>query len=576
MISSFDIICDTLRGILPETSHKFIKLMYKNGSYDLKTLKPISMDMNISIDDLTAIIVNGFHNTMFNTNKSKYCISFVPSASHCSEIVKSVIDNDIIAKHENTKRILVDYASPNVCKNLHVGHLRSSIIGQVTCNILRMYGHDVHAINHVGDWGTQFGMLIQHLEETYPELNEENMKEIAGDLQGFYSESKKRFDEDEEFKNNAYAKVVQLQSHDESIIEKWNMLKDISRKSYEVTFKRLGVDNEEKGESFYQQFIPDLVDELQSKGVLTLQDDGRTVVQTDISDVPLIIIKSNGGYTYDTTDLSALRYRLVDMKMEEIYYVVDGGDSHKKHFKMIFDVAKRCGWLTTQKVKHVDFGFVKGSDGKIFRSRLGGTVKLDELLNEAIEKMRVIMKERNNTNTAYDVDTENKIIERLAMGAVKYSDLKCKRQKDYTFSFDRMLTFEGDSCPYLMYNLVRIMSIGRKLKQNGVDHTEIAYEREEYVYDNEYELTLIRFMSQFPNIVNSSYDKMEFHQICKFMYDLSSMFSKFITNCRVINFDNDKVTIKSVNYSRILLCEAVKKIYMVCFQILGIDVLDHM
>lgn len=584
MDSNYHLIKQTLYNIFPESCYKYVKLMYndKNQTYNLKTLKPISDTMNISIDELVTILDNVFDKELFETEHVKYSYNLKCTNINLTNTIKSILQSsNIINKTDDSKNILVDYASPNVCKDLHVGHLRSSIIGKTLCNVLNKLGHNVTPINHIGDWGTQFGMLIEHLDNTYENLTEEVINSISGNLQQFYTESKNRFNTDEEFRARALEKVVLLQSHDEDIIEKWKMLKEISRKSYQPTFDILGVESEEKGESFYQQFIPGLIEELEQNNMLEVQDDGRTVIRNDKYSIPLIIIKSDGGYTYDTTDLAALRYRLIDMNMDEIYYVVDGGDSHKFHFQMLFDVARQMEWLTYQKVEHIDFGFVKGSDGKIFRSRDGGTVKLQNLLDESINRMTNIMLDRN-----VDIDQEmiDEITRNIAIGSIKYSDLKTKRQKDYVFSFDRMLTFEGDSCPYLLYNLVRIKSIIRKINDINPEYVQqaknnIINDNIELEFNDDYEKVLAHKMSQFTFVLDNATNKMEFHQLCRYMYDLSCEFSRFNKNCRIINFRTTETghkIIESINTTRFMLCKAMEKIQTVCFEILGIDIVEYM
>lgn len=530
-------------------------------------LRKLGMDIDL-VNNL--ILENESLDKYFDMKTKKFAIEFKPNSLWSSEQVSTMLSHDIISKTTNPKNILVDFTSPNIAKDLHVGHLRSSVIGESICRLLEKLGHNVLRINHVGDWGTQFGMLIEYLDEKFPDLNS-----IAIDnLQTFYQESKLRCATDPEFKKRAYQTVVLLQSGDPVITQKWKLIKNISHQSYEKIFDRLGVTADEVGESFYQQFIPELMVELEGSGLLSLQDDGRRVIEIDGYQFPLIVQKSDGGYTYDTTDLAALRYRLTTLGMDEIYYVVDGGDSHKFHFQMLFETARRCGWLTNQRVEHIEFGFVLGPDGKRFRSRDGGTIKLEDLLNKAVTKASELLEEKitGDRNDLTD-DDKKRIIQSVAIGSVKYADLATKRVKNYKFSFERMLTLQGNSCPYLLYSLVRIASIGRKAGQENIN---IALNGiKEFLLETSHEIQLGSYLSKFPFILAEARNTLMFHQLCKYIYELSSVFNRFVENCRVLTFNSDG-ELESVDYNRLLMCEATRKIYEEVFYLLGIKPLDRM
>jgi arginyl-tRNA synthetase len=283
------------------------------------------------------------------------------------------------------RRVLVDFSSPNVAKEMHVGHLRSTIIGDSISRLMEFLGHDVIRINHVGDWGTQFGMLIAHLQDKFPDYNKEGYTLPLSDLQGFYRESKKRFDDDEVFKKRAYACVVELQAKKPEYIKGWNMICDVSRREFSKIYQRLGVVVTERGESFYQDLMVSLVKELKDKNLLEA-DEGRYIMWGTKEKLPLTVIKSDGGFTYDTSDMAAIRHRIEEEKANWIIYVTDLGQA--THFYSIFDCAEKAGILDRTKVRvdHAGFGVVLGDDKKKFKTRSGDTVRLLELLDEGMLK----------------------------------------------------------------------------------------------------------------------------------------------------------------------------------------------
>ncbi|QKF93676.1 arginyl-tRNA synthetase [Fadolivirus algeromassiliense] len=467
------------------------------------------------------------------------------------------------------KRILVDFSSPNIAKDMHVGHLRSTIIGDSICKLFELQGHDVHRINHIGDFGLQFGMIIQHLLDKHPDYENHNFN--ISDLQKFYAESKKRFDIDVNFMKNAYNKVVMLQSGDTNIVNAWNFIKDISRKSYNEIYDKLDIKLIECGESFYQNKIPNLVKELEEKGILEL-DEGRKIIKIPGYDVPLTVIKSDGGFTYDTTDLAAVKYRLVDLDMDKVVYVVDNGQS--LHFQLVFKVAEMMGWKKPyQELIHVGFGVVLGSDGTKFKSRMGDTVKLIDLLDEGIKKATdVLDKLRNDKQNNVEIsDTEKQqIIKNVAYGSIKYADLSSTRTDDYKFSFEEMLSLKGNTGAYQLYNYVRICAILRNMGPyiDKLDNVQ-------FTVTEKPELDLCKMILQFPEIINRVNGDLMFHTLCSYLYDLTKTLSVFHTKCRCLEFNEQKELI-SVNYSRIILCLYTKTIIEKCFDILGINKLEKM
>ncbi|MGI0485268.1 arginine--tRNA ligase [Pantanalinema rosaneae CENA516] len=374
------------------------------------------------------------------------------------------------------KRIVVDFSSPNIAKEMHVGHLRSTIIGDSIARILEFQGHDVLRLNHVGDWGTQFGMLITYLREVAPEALTTADAVDLGDLVAFYKQAKQRFDEDEAFKEISRQEVVKLQSGDQESRRAWELLCEQSRREFQIIYDRLDIHLNERGESFYNPLLPGVVEDLERAGLL-VEDDGAKCVfldgftNKDGKPLPLIIQKSDGGYNYATTDLAAIRYRINQDGAERLVYITDAGQAN--HFAQVFQVARRAGWLPdTVEVIHVPFGLVKGEDGKKLKTRSGETVRLRDLLDEAIARARfdleIRLKEEARQETSEFVDH---VAQTVGVGAVKYADLSQNRTSDYVFSYDKMLALQGNTAPYMLYAYVRIQGISRK---GGIDFNNLT------------------------------------------------------------------------------------------------------
>jgi arginyl-tRNA synthetase len=477
--------------------------------------------------------------------------------------------HNLIHQTNDKKKILVDFSSPNVAKDMHVGHLRSTIIGENICRFYEEVGHDVMRINHIGDFGLPFGMIIQYIYEEYPNFMNTKDDMTISDLQSCYALSKARFDENKEFQLKAYQRVVELQNGDLKVVDIWNTVKEISRKSYQDIYNRLNISLIEVGESFYQNMIPSVVQELKEKQLLE-EDNGRIIIKVNGSKLPLTIVKSDGGYTYDTTDLAAIRYRLVDQNVDKIYYVV--GTSQSQHFKLIFEVAKMAGWLKPhQELCHVGFGLILGEDGKPFRSRMGDTVKLVNLLDEGLVKAMDVIKNRDVTT--FNNKEINKIVKSVGYSAIKYYDLSTSRLKDYKFSYDNMLSLKGNTAVYLLYAYVRISAIIRKAS----DHINIE-DIYNYKIDviNDYERELSIYILHFPEIIKRVGNDFCFHTMCDYLYKLSNVFHNFFKNCRCIFYEDDKKTIKEINYSRLQLSFLTKKIINKCFYLLNIEPLERM
>ncbi|KAI8553716.1 hypothetical protein RHMOL_Rhmol05G0038000 [Rhododendron molle] len=368
------------------------------------------------------------------------------------------------------KRAVVDFSSPNIAKEMHVGHLRSTIIGDTLARMLEFSNVEVLRRNHVGDWGTQFGMLIEFLFEKFPNM-EVVSDQAIGDLEAFYKASKQRFDSDPGFKERAQQAVVSLQGGQEKYRKAWSQICEISRKGYEKVYQRLGIVLEEKGESFYNPYIPGVLEELAKKGLIE-ESEGARVIFIEGKKYPFIVVKSDGGFNYASTDLTALWYRLNEEKAEWMIYVTDVGQ--REHFEMLFTAAKRAGWLppgdnSYPKANHVGFGLVLGEDGKRFRTRSTEVVKLVDLLDEAKSRCKAALVERGKAEQWTEEELEQ-TAEAVGYGAVKYADLKNNRLTNYTFNFDQMLNDQGNTAVYLLYAHARICSIIRK---SGKDVEEL-------------------------------------------------------------------------------------------------------
>ena len=502
----------------------------------------------------------------FTFDRNSIIINIKPE--YIEKLMQPYFNNNIIHETNNKQNILVDFSSPNIAKDMHVGHLRSTIIGDSICKLFELQGNVVHRINHIGDFGLQFGMIIQHLLENYPDYHDQNFS--ISDLQKFYAESKKRFDTDENFKKHAYQKVVQLQSGDIEVVKAWNFIKEISRQSYNDIYDKLDIKLVECGESFYQDKIPSLIEELEMKNIL-IEEDGRKIIRVANYDLPLTIVKTDSGYTYDTTDLAAVRYRLVDLNMDKIIYVVDEGQS--LHFELIFKIAEIVGWKRPdQELKHVGFGLVCGSDGKKFASRSGDTVKLKDLLSDSIKKSTEVFESlrKDNTDNSIPENEKQNIIKTVAYSSIKYADLSTIRTNNYVFSLEKMISLKGNTGVYQLYEYVRICAIIRNagIHINNIDNSIFSITEKE-------EINLCKQILLFPEVIDSISDNLMFHHLCGYLYSLTGLFSSFHKNCRTLYFNKDKELI-DVNKNRLLLCIATKYVMEKCFNILGLNTLERM
>ena len=465
---------------------------------------------------------------------------------------------------QGTYECVVDFSSPNIAKEMHVGHLRSTIIGEAVCRILEFMGHHVHRTNHVGDWGTQFGMLIQYLKEEYPEVGTTGEIPNITDLTVFYKNAKQRFDDDADFKKTAQTNVVKLQSGDEECLKIWKMLCDVSRREFQKVYNRLDVTLTEKGESFYNEKIPPVIVEFDQAGLVSVEEGGAKCVFVDGFQVPLMLQKSDGGFGYDSTDMAALKYRLQTLHAKRIIVITDY--SQGDHFKMCYAAARNIGWLDAegQRLDHIGFGTVQGEDGKRFKTRSGDTVRLVDLLDESVKRMENSLNQRIEDGKANITKEEvHGVAEAIGYGACKYFDLRRNPTTNYKFSYDDMLDTKGNTAVYLLYARVRLESIIAKAKaEHGVDVEELIKSGETPTVEHPSERKLVLQLHLFADTMELTLEDLFPYHICEYVYNVSIAASDFVTNCKVLGSPEMK--------SRLLLCRSTIIAMEQCFDLLGI------
>jgi len=466
------------------------------------------------------------------------------------------------------RRVVVDFSSPNIAKEMHVGHLRSTIIGDSLARILEFAGHDVLRLNHVGDWGTQFGMLIQYLRESQPEALSRPESVHIQDLETFYQKAKERFDSDPTFAEAARRAVVDLQSGDPATRAAWQYICQESRRKFQEIYDRLGVRLIERGESFYNDMLPQIVDELLQKGIANVDQGAVCVflegfVGRDGRPLPMIIRKSDGGYNYETTDLAALKYRIQHDRADWIIYVTD--IRQRQHFEMVFACARKAGWVPEGvRLDHVGFGMMLGPDGKPFKTREGGVVKLKDLLDEAERRARKIVDE----NSPDLPEAERAEIARaVGTGAVKYADLSHNIASDYRFDWDKMLAMDGNTAPYMMYAYARIRSIGRK---GGVEYESLPPDIEVLI-TNEHERRLAKKLLQFNEVYQKALSELAPNTLTTYLFETAQAFSQFYRECPVLQAET-----QALRQSRLRLCDLTARTIRLGLHMLGIEVVERM
>lgn len=478
-------------------------------------------------------------------------------------VANALADDSLGIAKADARRVMVEYSSVNLAKEMHIGHLRGGIIGDALVRVNSFIGHDVIRQNHVGDWGTQFGMLVAYMVET--QKAGDAAVELK-DLDTFYKQSKKRFDEDEAFADLARDYVVKLQSGDAEVLALWQQFVKLSLTHCNAIYQKLGLllnDDDVRGESFYNADLPVLVNELREKGLLT-EDQGAQVVFLDEfknkegEPAAFIVQKQGGGYLYATTDLGAIRFRIGTLKLDRALYVVDSRQS--LHFQQLFTTARKAGWLPEgADFEHIGHGTIMGPDGKPLKTRSGENIKLVELLDEAIERAYQLV---SSKNAELPEAERRSIAQAVGIGALKYADLSKSRNTDYIFDWDAMLSFEGNTAPYLQYAYTRVQSVLRKAEDfdpaAAIVITEAA------------EKQLAVALTQFEDVVYTVAEGSQPHHLCGYLYNVATLFSRFYEACPILKSEG------GVRQSRLQLAAATAKTLKAGLGLLGIAVLETM
>ena len=492
---------------------------------------------------------------------------FLEPAFLASSVDAALKSDRLGVTQPKAQTIVIDYSAPNVAKEMHVGHLRSTIIGDASVRTNEFLGHKVIRANHVGDWGTQFGMLIAYLEKQ----QQENAGEMAlADLEGFYREAKKHYDEDEAFAERARSYVVKLQGGDPYFLEMWRKLVDITMSQNQLTYNRLNVTltrDDVMGESLYNSMLPGIVADLKAKG-LAVESEGATVVFLDEyknkegEPMGVIIQKKDGGYLYTTTDIACAKYRYETLHADRVLYYIDS--RQHQHLMQAWTIVRKAGYVPDSvPLEHHMFGMMLGKDGKPFKTRAGGTVKLSDLLDEALERARRLVAEKNPDMPADELE---KLANAVGIGAVKYADLSKNRTTDYIFDWDNMLAFEGNTAPYMQYAYTRVLSVFRKA---DIDESVLANAAVTITEDREAQLAarLLQFEETLTVVARDGTP----HVMCAYLYDLAGLFSGFYEHCPILSAESE-----AVRNSRLKLAQLTAKTLKLGLDTLGIETVERM
>jgi arginyl-tRNA synthetase len=501
------------------------------------------------------------------------------------------------------KTVVVDYSGPNIAKQMHVGHLRSTVIGDTLARTLAFEGHHVIRQNHIGDWGTQFGMLIAHLKDNMPEAIHGQSNVHLEDLEAFYRQANQRDKEDPAFKEKARAEVVALHNHDPETLQAWRYIVDESRNHYMPVYQRLNVSltrDDERGESFYAEKLPEIVADLEkqfagdqpksmgapnSPRITVEESDGALCVFHANADddpifknkegkrFPMIIRKSDGAFLYATTDLAALRFRILELDADRVIYVTDARQA--QHFQMVFATAEATGWVDAHgdrgpvELEHVAFGSILGEDHKPLKTRSGDNIKLAELLDEAVSRAEKLIRTNEQDpakKRGFSDDEVREIAEAVGIGAVKYADMSQNRLSDYVFSWDKMLAMEGNTAPYMMYAYARIRSIYRKGADEG---TDVSAGR--ILLDADAERVLARQILRFGETLENVSSTLKLNLLTDYLFDLAGSFMRFYEACPVLKADSPEQ-----RSSRLKLCDLTARTLKAGLGLMGIQVVQRM
>lgn len=561
---SYPELSDPPLEIVRSTQDKF-------GHYQFNSAMKIAKQLKISPRDVAANLLTHLPKEEMIANceiAGPGFINITLSAPYLSQRLNQMLrDSHLgIESPKDQKRIIIDFSSPNTAKEMHVGHLRSTIIGDCLARLFEFLGYEVVRLNHVGDWGTAFGMLLAFMKKNHEAVLQGKENAALGQLVSWYKASKVLFDSDPEFKKTAQLEVVALQSGEENAKKGWEILCAISRKAYQEIYDLLDIKIVERGESFYNPMLPGIVEDLEKKGLVTISDGAKCVFvegykNRDGDSLPLMIQKSDGGFNYDTTDMAAIRHRIEVEKGDRLIYVTDMGQS--THFQMIFKAAEAAGYLNPHKtrVDHVGFGLVLGADGKKLKTRSGETERLIDLLTAGIDYAEKLLAERS---PEMDAQERKKIAKALGLGAIKYADLSSHRTSDYQFSYEKMLRFEGNTAAFIMYSYVRVGGIKRKI---GCDIEQILKDSE-IKLEHPSEIALGLVLAQFPEALQQVAEDLLPNRLTDYLYELAEKFNAFFRDCRVEGSTEQN--------SRLLICELVAKVLRQGLEILGIHPVERM
>lgn len=569
-----EVFAQVAREVLGENAAGFEPAVRasKHADFQINGALPLAKALGRNPRDLAADFVAalGTHHAMFDRVEvaGPGFINCTLSTTYLGTGVASLERDPQLGIPQATspQTYVVDYAGPNIAKSMHVGHLRTCIIGDAFVRVFEALGHRSIRQDHQGDWGTQFGMLIEHLIDSGDPVGAANS--AVHDLDGLYKAARTKFDGDEQFASRSRERVVLLQQGDKETLALWQLLVDISRKYFHKEYAELGVlitETDARGESFYNDMLDDVIEDLENKG-LAKEDDGALCVYPegfkgrDGEPFAFIVRKSDGGYNYATTDLAALRYSIDVLNGTRLLYVTDVRQS--QHFAMIFAVGASAGWVPdTVTCTHVGYGAVTGADGKPYKTRSGKTVRLGLLLDEAIERAAIALTER----TLDCPDSERAAIARaVGVGAVKWADLKNECKNNYVFDLDRMLAFQGNTGPYIQYASTRAKSVLRKAAENNWQPGTITISQEA---ERQLAITLLLFGSVVQHVANVY----EPHHLCAYLFELAERFTTFYEHCPVLKAEDDVA-----RASRLRLCQLVHRVLDRGLNLLGIEAVEHM
>lgn len=535
------------------------------GDYQANFAMKLSKIVRKSPLDVAKIVIDHLENkSIFKSIEPSGpgFINIVLDNEYLSQRLQLLVNDERlgVSKDNNPQTVVVDYANANVAKEMHVGHIRSIVIGDAIVRILNFLGHSTVKQSHLGDWGTQFGMLIEYLFE----IGEQNNLRSVSDLDVLYKKSKQHFDTDPIFADRARARVVALQRGDETTLNIWKHLVKESLKYFQTIYDKLDVllkEEDARGESFYNPMLADVVAELEKKGLATTDDDAK-VIFLDEFPTPYIIQKKDGGYLYATTDIAAARFRIEELHANRIIYLTDS--RQKQHFSMLFSTLEKAGWTNNNiRLEHVYFGTILGPDNKPFKTRSGESIRLLSLLDEAESRAMQLAREKNPNLTEQQLQ---KISHAIGIGSLKYADLRADKIKDYVFDWDKLLSFEGNTAPYLHNAYVRIRAIFRKgnINFDDIKNTPI-------ILTEDIEHILAIKILEFPDLLYSVAKDLALHRMCDYLYDLAASYHKFYEQCPILS--NQDMQIKN---SRLLISDITARMLKSGLDLLGIKTLEQM